>query len=397
MSTEREFDKAFGFGSSSSLSVIPETQPDSQVVEGTAADESLAAGAMLGLDNPEGYLSDDIQRYEEEYAQPPTTFSPLSSSSRRSSRSATSASSASSRSSSSSGSADPCLPLNTAELRNLRRKEAATAVINKKRKEAAVVAAAAKKREAREATIITPVAVPESVTKEVTNRRRSSAVGKHLDLEERKDGREKKGKKRNGKSRAAPLSPQFSDVSNTSSDSGAATPITKENRIDRMVVAYIGSKKCLDAASKRTLLSRMIKEPSSVYFSPERGVHLADIFSRNEDSAAKASRWGIPFVSSALFRLSKAIQQEDEDESSRIRQRSAAGKVLRLVHTARHKVMSEIEEKKEKSLREKEKAKKRISSAAGRKHHGLTFDRDKVSLYLVYQFMLFHLTMHFSI
>ena len=56
--------------------------------------------------------------------------------------------------------------------------------------------------------------------------------------------------------------------------------------------------------------------------------------------------------------------------------------------------MSEIEEKKEKRLREKEKAKKRISSAAGRKHHGLTFDRDKVSLYLFYQFILFQLTIH---
>ena len=194
MPTEDEFDKAFGFGSSSSLSVIPETQPDSQVVEGTAAGESLAAGAMLGLNNPKGYLSDDIQRYEEEYAQPPPTFPPLSSSSRRSSRSATSASSASSRSSSSSGSADPSLPLNTAELRNLRRKEAATAAINKKRKEAAVVAAAAKNREAREATIITPIAVPESVTKEVTSRRRSSAVGKQPGGKERRKGKESEEK-----------------------------------------------------------------------------------------------------------------------------------------------------------------------------------------------------------
>ena len=42
MSTEREFDEAFGFGTSSSRTVVPETQPESQVVEGTAADESLA-------------------------------------------------------------------------------------------------------------------------------------------------------------------------------------------------------------------------------------------------------------------------------------------------------------------------------------------------------------------
>ena len=87
-------------------------------------------------------------------------------------------------------------------------------------------------------------------------------------------------------------------------------------------------------------------------------------------------------MSSALFRLAKAIQQEDEDESSNLRQRLAATKTLRLVDTARHKVLSELEEKKERKLREKEKAKKRINSAAGRKHHGLTFDRDRVSHFL---------------
>ena len=387
---DKSFDKAFGLESpSSSRNVVPETQ----VVEGTAADVTCAADAILRLNNTEGYLSDDLHQYEEVYAQPPAKFSPLSSSSHRSSRSASACSSSSvtSRSSASSYSADPSLPLTTAEIKKKKAAAAAAAVAaaNKRRKDA--VAAAEKEREA---TMITPVAVPDSIAKEVASRRRSCSVGGRMDLEEKNEG---SGKRRirktlNGKGRASRLSPQFEDVSDNSFDSEMSHPsVTKENTIDRLVVAYIGSKKCLNAESKRTLLARMIKEPSNIYFSRERGVHLEDIFSRNEDSAAKAGRWGIPFVSSALFRLSKAIQQEDEDESSKLRQRSAAAKILRLVHTARHKVLSELEEKKEQKLREKEKAKKRINSAAGRKHHGLTFDRDRVSLFLYIIFILLEL------
>ena len=438
--SEREFDDAFGFGTSSSRNIVPETQLDPNVVEGTAADVSLAAGAILRLNNAEGYLSDDLRQYEEEeYAQPlasfspPAIFSPLSSSSRRSSRSASPASSASSRSSSSSGSSELDLPLTTAQLKIKRREEAALAVVNKKRKEAAAVAAAAKdsssasshsssasesplttaeirkkekkKRKSvvaaekkkrkdavvavaekeRKATMITPVAVPDSITKKVASPRRSCSVEGRMDFEERNmgSGKRRNRKKSNGKGRASRLSPQFDDVSDSSHHSEMSHPsVTKENKIDRLVVAYIGSKKCLNVESKRTLLAQMIKEPSNIYFLRKRGVHLEDIFSRNEDTAAKAGRWGIPFVSSALFRLAKAIQQEDEDESSNLRQRLAATKTLRLVDTARHKVLSELEEKKERKLREKEKAKKRINSAAGRKHHGLTFDRDRVSHFL---------------
>ena len=59
--SEREFDDAFGFGTSSSLNIVPETQLDPNVVEDTAADVSLAAGAILRLNNAEGYLSDDLR------------------------------------------------------------------------------------------------------------------------------------------------------------------------------------------------------------------------------------------------------------------------------------------------------------------------------------------------
>ena len=56
-------------------------------------------------------------------------------------------------------------------------------------------------------------------------------------------------------------------------------------------------------------------------------------------------------------------------------------KIQRLVNTARQKVHSEMEEQKEKKLKDKEKAKKRIESSSGRKHHGLTFDREKVCVF----------------
>ena len=103
-----------------------------------------------------------------------------------------------------------------------------------------------------------------------------------------------------------------------------------------------------------------------------------------------------------LCRLAKVFHQEDEDVKSRIRQKSAAMKIQRLVNTARQKVHSEMEEQKEKKLKlklkDKEKAKKRIESSSGRKHHGLIFDRKKVCVfYFRYVFLyLLKLTILFK-
>ena len=138
---------------------------------------------------------------------------------------------------------------------------------------------------------------------------------------------------------------EFSDVS---SAPDSMNSVSIENIIDCSVVAFIASKKCLNAESKRGMIQKFIREPALTHFSPVRAVHVSDIFIRNDDSAAKAGRWNLSFVSTALFRLSKVIQQEEDDPSSKIRLRDAGKKILWFVHIARQKVLSEIEEKKEK-------------------------------------------------
>ena len=215
------------------------------------------------------------------------------------------------------------------------------------------------------------------MSQNISEQRRSSSAGERIDLqEEGVDERDRRGgrKKSKGKGRMEPV-PEFSDIS---SSPESMNSVSIENRVDRLVVAFIASKKCMNAESKRVMIQRFIREPALTHFSPVRAVHVSDVFIRNEDSAAKASRWNLVFVSTALFRLSKVIQQEEDDPSSKIRLRDAGKKILRFVHVARQKVLSEIEERKEKKRKEKEKTKKRIDAASGRKHHGLKFDRDKV-------------------
>ena len=233
--------------------------------------------------------------------------------------------------------------------------------------------------ERRRVVEVTPILEPGSTSRSISEQRRSSSAGERIDLQEEggdeRDGRGgRKKSKGKGKGRMDPV-PEFSDVS---SSPESMNSVSIENRVDRLVVAFIASKKCMNAESKRVMIQRFIREPALTHFSPVRAVHVSDVFIRNEDSAAKASRWNLAFVSTALFRLSKVIQQEEDDPSSKIRLRDAGKKILRFVHVARHKFLSEIEERKEKKKKEKEKTKKRIDASSGRKHHGLKFDRDKV-------------------
>ena len=311
--SDEQFDEAFGFDRSttSSRNCIPETQyvPDPNIIPGTEQDD--AVNAMMHLKsggreriNDDGYNSADVREYEEEYGQPPSPpakFSSLSSASHESSASRSSQSDSndqSSLSSYSSASSVGSLPMTTSEL--------------KKKRE---VEAVARKRERRRVVEVTPIFEPGTTSRAILEQRRSSSAGEHIDLQEEggderggRGGRKKsKGK---GKGRMEPV-PEFSDIS---SSPESLNSVSIENRVDRLVVAFIASKKCMNAKSKRVMIQRFIREPALTHFSPVRAVHVSDIFIRNEDSAAKASRWNLAFVSTALFRLSKVIQQANSHE-----------------------------------------------------------------------------------
>ena len=302
------FDEAFGFGgsSSSSRNFIPETQNDPDIVQGT--EQVDAANAMLNLKpggrgsiNEDGYNSADVREYEE-YGQPPSPpakFSPLSPASHESSASQRSSQSdsndpSSSLASYSSVSSFGSLPMTTKQLKEKRESEA------KKKADARV----ARRREMRCVTEVTPNLEPGSASKVISQQRRLSSAGEYIDLQKeggnerggrcalkqsKGNGRKEQGgarKNSKGKGRKEPV-PEFSDVS---SSPDSMNSVSIENIIDRSVVAFIALKKCLNAESKRGMIQKFIREPALTHFLPVRDVHVSDIFIRNEDSAAKASR-----------------------------------------------------------------------------------------------------------